>query len=361
MTGSNEKLALISTCSMLPVLFLGPLAGSIVDLFDKKKLLVLTQIYFACSAGFLAISTALKIVRLEFLIVIALLNGLVACVEMPVRQATMSATVPKEDLAAAIPFNGLTFNLARVIGPSIGGILLAKFGVQACYLTNTFTYSALIFAASVVHTDLAAKTSRTEPILDLIQEGFLYTWREPRLKMLFLLEIGISLFSLFYLAQLPAYAKEFLNLGKVGLGQIYTAVGLGAISALFLTSKTADIHIKGFLIRGAVTLMGLCLGLLSITNNIFIAFPLFVLLGMSGVVIFNTCNALFQLLAPERLRGRVLSMHIWALNGVGPIGTYSYGLLAESRGLGVSLQIASILTLALATWAWLKKLKLESQ
>jgi MFS family permease len=101
--------------------------------------------------------------------------------------------------------------------------------------------------------------------------------------------------------------------------------------------------------------------LLSFNSNVYVAIPILILLGMSNVTIFNTCNSLFQLIAPERLRGRVISMHIWALSGIGPLGIYPFGWLAQHYGLPLALQIASILTIGIALWAWLKKVSLEAK
>lgn len=361
LTKSKEMLAWISFCSQIPVTFLGPFAGSLVDTMDKKKLLVYSQVFFACSALLIAFLATFKLLRLEHLIIVALLNGVVSCLEMPARQSVISATVPKEDLPVAIPFQGLTFNLARVVGPAIGGLLLAKLGAETCYWVNGLSFLALIFAGLAVRSDLAAKQSREGGMMDLIIEGFHYTLREPRLKMLLVLEISISLCSLFYLAQMPAIAKDLLGQGKEGLGHVYTSIGIGAILALAVTAKTADIHVKGLLIRTAVTVMGFGLIGLAFTRSLLFAIPILVALGMSGVTIFNTCNSLFQMIAPERLRGRVVSMHIWALNGVGPIGTIAFGILAEKRGLPIAMQLSGVLTLGLCVWAWINPVRLESK
>ena len=361
LTGSKEKLALVSFCTSIPVTFLGPIAGSFVDTMNKKKLLVWTQVFFAASAIFIAVLATFKLLKLEYLLVVALLNGIVSCLEMPVRQSIISSTVPIEDLPVAIPFQGLTFNLARVVGPAIGGLLLAKIGVESCYWVNGLSFFALIFAGLAIRADLTAKQRSDEGMVDLIIEGFRYTWREPRLRMLLILEISISLFSLFYLAQIPAIAKDILHVNKDGLGHVYTAIGIGAILALVVTTKTSDRHVKGKLIRSAVSVMGFSLVLLAFTHSLLVATPILILLGMSGVTIFNTCNSLFQMIAPERLRGRVVSMHIWALNGVGPIGTLAFGYVAESHGLAFAMQLAGMITVLLSVWAWTNPLRLESQ
>ena len=362
-TGSKEKLALISFCGMIPVTFLGPFGGSIVDRLDRRKLLIWTQVLLALGAFIVYIaylSLGMKM-PIEILVFVALMGGTVSCLEMPARQLVIAATVPREDLPAAIPFQGLTFNLARVVGPAVGGMLLAKVGVQACYLINGLSFAALVVATLAIRAELTPHRGSAEPIGDLLKEGYLYTMHEPRLKAIFYLETGVSLFALFYLAQLPALARDVFGKDARAVGDVYTAVGVGSIFALMLTAKTADLHIKGFLVRGAITVMALGLAGLSFMENRFAVLGILVALGMASVTLFNTCNSLFQLIAPERLRGRVLSMHIWALSGVGPLGVYPFGLLAEHFGLKYALAWAAALTGGLAAAAWLIRLRLESE
>lgn len=361
MTGSKERLALISFFSMVPVTILGPFAGSYVDKMNKRALLVWTQVLLGLSAFAVAYLTWTKLIRVEHLFIVAILNGVVSCFEMPARQATVSAVVPKEDLPIAIPFQGLTFNLARVFGPAFAALLLARFGVESCYLINGISFVALIFAGLAIKADLSAKADRASGMFDLIMEGLRYTWMEKRLRMLFLLETGVSFFSLFYLVQMPAIAKDMLHLGKEGVGIVTTAVGIGAILALVVTTKTADRGVKGLLIRISVTAIAVGLILLSFSTTLWTAIPVLILLGMANVTIFNTCNSLFQLIAPERLRGRVISMHIWALSGIGPIGVYPFGWLAEHKGLPMALQVSAAFTIFLALWAWIRNMSLEAK
>lgn len=361
MTGSKERLALISFFAMVPVTLFGPFAGSYVDKMNKRALLVWSQILLALTAFAVVLLTWTGKIRVEHLFIIAFINGVISCFEMPVRQATISAVVPKEDLPLAIPFQGLTFNMARVFGPALAALLLARFHVEMCYLVNGISFVALIFAALAIRADLSAKADRTSPMFDLIMEGLRYTWRDKRLRFLFLLETGFSFFSLFYLVQMPAIAKDMLHLGKEGVGTVTTAVGVGAILALAITAKTSDKGVKGKLIRASITSAAVGLALLSVSNSLWFALPVLVLLGTSNVIIFNTCNSLFQIIAPERLRGRVISMHIWALSGIGPIGIYPFGWLAEHYGLPLSLQISAAFTVVLAIFGWASRVSLEAK
>lgn len=353
LTHDAALLGLVSFCGSAPVFFLGPIAGVLSDMFNKRVTLVIAQTLFGLGAAFLAYVTFEHSVRYWHIVAVALLFGLVGSIEMPTRQSLVSRTVPQEDLAAAIPINAMTFNLARVFGPSIGGWLLAAFGPAICYLANAISYIALIYAVVAIRGNTKAADSEPQPIKDLLVEGVLYTFRDIRLKTLFVLECSTSMFALIYLALMPAIAQDMLGLDKRGLGNCYTFVGVGAIAGLLLVSRLSDLPIKANIIRIAMTLLGLGLWGLGSTVTPWVAYSVFVVLGMASVAQFNVTNTLFQLLSPDRLRGRVLSMHIWALSGLGPFGTLMGGYLARSTSIPVTLKVGGTLILGAATWGWL--------
>jgi MFS family permease len=282
---------------------------------------------------------------------VALILGAVAALEMPTRQSIVSRVVPPEDLPIAIPINALTFNMARLVGPAIGGVLLASFGTAACYFINGLSFTALIFAGLAIRADLRASDREVQPIWDLVIEGALYTWRDARLRTLLILESSVSIFGLFYLTQIPAIADEMLHTGK-RLGESYLAVVVGSVLALIFITSMADRPIRIMALRIAITAVSIGLILLSLARTPFIAYPIFALLGFASVTIFNTCNTLFQTLSPDRLRGRVLSMHVWALSGLGPFGVWGFGYLAQRTGLPFALEMGGILVALTAIYSW---------
>jgi MFS family permease len=359
LTQDEAKLALVAFCAAAPVSLFGPFAGSLVDTMNKKTLLVVTQSVFGLGALFIAAAIHFDFVRYEHILMVALITGSMAAIEMPARQSTVSSVVPAEDLPMAIPLNALTFNSARVIGPAIGGILLAAVGAQFCYLINGISYLALIVAVVAIRADLRATRREPQPIQDLLFEGMLYTFRDIRLRTLFLLEGGVSMFGLFYIAQMPAIVDRMLGLGEQGLGAALTSIGIGGIVGLLTVTRLSDLPIKALLIRLAMTAIGLSLFLLSFAGSAVFAFPLFVLIGFASVTQFNTTNTLFQLLSPERLRGRVLSMHIWALAGLGPFGTLFFGWVAKETSLPFALRMGGLLVLSGAMGAWIYRKSLE--
>jgi MFS family permease len=198
-TGSNKLLGLVSFFGMVPVTFLGPIAGTLTDTLNRRRLLVITQSLFAAGALFLAIATNYHFVKYWHIVAVALALGCVSAVEMPTRQSIVSAVVPPEDLPVAIPINALTFNLSRLVGPAVGVFLLTTIGTASCYFVNAVSFFALIFAGLSIRADLRATKKSPEPIRDLIVEGALYTMRDRRLRTLFILESIVSVFGLFYI------------------------------------------------------------------------------------------------------------------------------------------------------------------
>jgi len=201
----------------------------------------------------------------------------------------------------------------------------------------------VVWAALKIKTDLSAREREPQPIRDLVMEGMLYTFRDRRLRALFLLETVTASIGIAYIPQLPALVEQVLQptrhappgvdpevFSKQWLGYAYTAIGIGALSALLIVTALADSPRKGSIIRAAMWTLAIGLPILSVSSSPYIVFPVLAILGMAGIAQFNTTNALFQLMSPERLRGRVLAMHIWALNGLAPFGVLAFGYLANA-------------------------------
>ena len=335
LTGDEAKLALIPFVWSLPILFFGLFAGSFADRFDKRRILVTTQLLFGMNSLYMAAATYFGFVQYWQIIVVAVLNGLIACIEMPTRQSVTSRVVPVEDLAAAVPVNAMTFNVARIAGQAIGGFLLSVIGVFGCYLADGLSYLALIFSVRTIRADLSPSNRTSGPLRDLIAEGALYAVRDIRLRTIWALEAVTALFGLSYAPLLPAYALDVLAQGDPRTNvTIYAlagmSIGAGAFAGLLLVTQLAHSRRKGWLIRGSIGLIAIGLLGLAFTRQAWIAYALFAMAGAGGIMQLNTTNALFQTLAPERLHGRVLAMHVWTLNGLSPLGVLMLGNIARA-------------------------------
>lgn len=352
LTGDEAKLAFVTFVAMAPVSLFGPFAGALSDTFNKRKVLVFTQSVFGLCALYLMAATHFGFVEYWQILVVSAIVGCMGCLEMPTRQSVISRVVPAEEIPLAVPFNAMTFNFARIVGPAIGGGLLAAFGPEACYGLNGISYLALIIAVLTIRSDLTAGTREPQPMKDLLFEGMLYTFRDVRLRMLFILEGMVSVFGLFYIALMAAFAKDMLGLDKTGLGWAMTSIGIGAFSGLVLMVATSERPIKALVVKGSMTIMGLGLSALAFARTGAVAFPLLAVVGAAAIMQFNTTNTLFQMLSPERLRGRVLAMHIWALAGLSPFGILFFGWLAKATSLPMTLHVGGACVLAGAVFAW---------
>lgn len=383
LTHDESKLALVSFCTSIPIFFLGFAAGSIADSVDRRKTLIIAQLLYFAGATYLAVATWMHFVTFHQIIFVAFLLGLVATVEMPTRQSIVSQVVPPKDLSTAIPITAMTFNAARIVGPVVGTLLLSLFGVAMCYFVNGLSYLALVWVVVMISVPLLPMRKGGGPVKDVVLEGARYTFKDVRLRTLFLLESWTGLTSLFYLGILPAITGEGLGLDKLGpaaakagLGYATTAVGIGALIGLILATSWSQTKGRHYIIKGSITLMGASLVLLSFVKSPWAAYPVFSCIGAGTILQYNTTNALFQILAPEERRGRVLAMHIWTLNGLAPFGTITFGWIAKvshdwgmthftdfgpfsvptnQEGTSVTLLIGGLLTLGAAIWAWTAK------
>lgn len=349
MTGNTFLLTVIVFCGSAPVAVLGPFGGTLADMYDKKLVLNIAQVLFALGATTLSILCIFKVEKYWELVAVALLFGMVGAFENPARQSVVSRVVPPEDLGQAVPLNAMTFNVARFIGPAIAGVMLVIFdrmfdynvGAGMCYLLNGISYIALIFAVLAIKSDLKPRERHPQPVGDLIVEGMIYTWRDARFRTLFLMELIASACGMFYIAAMPAFTTEIMHMREGGYTAAVTMVGIGAILGLLMMITLADRPYKSLLVRIGMFVMGVgiyCLGFLS---SPWLVFPLLAVIGASVMIQFNTTNTLFQLLSPDRLRGRVLSMHQWAIGGLGPFGTLFFGWFAETTKRPHTLMISS--------------------
>lgn len=352
LTGSNSMLGMVSFCNMVPTFILGPFGGVVADFINKRVILIVAQSIFALGALYVAIAVHFGFLEPWHILVVAVIQGMASSFEVPARQSLISKIVPRDELPSAVPLQAMTFNIARIVGPALGGILLSRFGVETCYIVNSISFFALIWAILVIHADLSAEERDSQPISDLIFEGMLYVWRDGRLKMLFLMELALSFFGLFYISQIAAMVHQQLHSGEYAVGWAMTAVGFGAFSGLLLTLFLSKKDYRGFLVLVAMSTFGAALVGLSTARSLVVALPFLSLLGASAMLQLNNTNTLFQLLAPAALRGRVLAMHVWAFQGLGPFGILLFSYFAQSRGLPISMLVGGCCIVVVSLLGW---------
>lgn len=350
-TGDKQKLALVAFCLFIPMSFLAPVAGVVADIVHRRTIIVVAMLVNAATALFIAIAYSMGSLEYWHLLVVAVITGVMQSVEAPARQSIVRLVVPAEDFASAIPAQALTFNLARVAGPAIGGFLADQFGPGACFYINAASFLGLIAAAFAIKTDLSPAEREPQPIWDLLTEGTRYTFKNSALRTLFIMEATTS-FCAFYISQMPAIADSMLKVDAQGLGYLYTAVGVGAITGLVTLSAISHLPYKPLICRVAMVLVGVSMVAFAFVTNIYVALPILALLGFGTMLQFNTTNTLFQLMSPPHLRGRVIAMHLWALAGLAPGGILVFGIVAERLSLPIAFWSAGALLMVAAIWAY---------
>jgi MFS family permease len=248
LTRSEFLLGMVGFASGLPMLFLAPVGGALADRWNRRNILLITQSLFALSALALAMLTYTGLIRYEYILAIALLNGLVLTVDLPTRQSLVAHLVPRAHLANGIALNAAAFHTARILGPAIGGLLLEWVGAAPCFLVNALSFSAILLALLSLRVQPSTDGRAPTGILQSLREGVAFVRARRGLMLLWLNVLVLSTFGLSYLVLLPVFAAEVLQVGKTGLGQLYTFAGVGSLAGLLLTARLSGEVPRGWLV-----------------------------------------------------------------------------------------------------------------
>lgn len=342
-TRDPTKLALVMFFMLLPVSLFGPFLGLTSDIFDRRKLMIGAMIIQGLGAAFLGFGAVFGYLQYWHFLVVAASTGVIMAIELPARQSIVRLVVPDEELPIAVPTQAMSFNLSRVGGPALGGVILAAFGPAVCFFLNALSFGALIISMLLIRTDLSNSRQDMQPIGKLVFEGIQYVWQNISLRTLFILECITSTCGMMYIALMPAITRTMLGLGEIGLGIALSCVGIGALTAVFTLANVSHHPIKALAGRTAMVTVGGALILLSLVPNPILAYGIFVILGGAVVIQFNTTNTLFQMLSPGHLKGRILSMHMWAITGASPFGILFFGWLGNRVSLEAALASGGVI------------------
>lgn len=352
LTRSEFLLGMVGFASGVPMLFLAPIGGALADRWNRRNILLITQSLFALSAFALAALTYAGAIRYEYIVALALLNGLVLTVDLPTRQSLVAHLVPRADLANGIALNAAAFHTARILGPAIGGLLLEWVGAAPCFLVNALSFSAILLALLSLRVQPSTDGRAPTGILQSLREGVAFVRARRGLMLLWLNVLVLSTFGLSYLVLLPVFAAEVLQVGKTGLGQLYTFAGVGSLAGLLLTARLSGEVARGGLVILAANGFAWSVIGFALTTHPLLAKGLLMLAGMFGVMQLVSTNTALQTAAPDYLRGRVVSLHNWAINAPAPFASLLIGKLAQLWGaptaVAVSTSVCALFAVALA-------------
>lgn len=352
LTDSALLLGLVGALQFLPVLLLSLFGGVLADRFPKRNVILVTQTAAMILAFALAILTSTGTVKVWHVMVLAALLGVVNAIDMPTRQSFIVEMVGKRDLPNAIALNSSIFNAARIIGPAIAGLLIGPFGVATCFYINGLSFIAVIASLLAIQVDAPRMRATVQSsVWRNLLEGLSYI-RRTRFVWLLMIEVGLlSTFGMNFNVVIPVYARQVLRVDAAGYGFLMTAIGIGAvIGALFLAylGRQADAR---FLIAA-----GIAFGVLQVIVSGVSWYPLSAVLlgaiGYSFIAVFATANSLLQTVAPDHLRGRVMSVHTLMFAGSTPLGNLLAGAAAQAISPVAPLLIGGLVCAGVALAGW---------
>jgi MFS family permease len=333
LTHSAFLVGLVLAAQFLPVLVAGPLGGLVADRYRKRNVLLATQAFFIVPSLALFAVSSTGHAQYWMVIVAAFATGTVNLFDVPTRQAFIIEMVGRQDLMNAIALNSSVFNAAAVIGPAIAGLVIAAVGVPTCFLVNSLSYPAAIVALWMMR-DLpsAAPQSQDLPFITRLAEGASYAMHERVVGMLLIAVAVFSLFAMNRLTLIPVFADQVLHVGAQGFGFLLGSMGLGALAGA--------LTLAFFPPFGADPKRQLWMAVIWVAALIEFSISRVFVLSMAALFVAGYCQISFvaaannriQLITPDHLRGRVMSLYAQALIGVGPVGALQAGFLAERFG-----------------------------
>ena len=349
MTGSSAYLGAVAFAQQIPVLLFSFVAGGLVDRTNRRHMVILTQAAAAVQAGILAYLTYSGKITISQIFILAAVLGIIGSVDLPARQAFLVQMVGKEDLMNAIAINSSMFNAARIVGPAIAGITLAKWGEAFCFLMNAVSYLAVLISLFLMKIS-ARNVVHKQSITTDLKEGLQYIRKTRPIKVLLQLVglLGVAGFS--FVVLLPIFADRIFSRGAPGLAWLMTALGCGAlIGALFLAGRKG---LKGISRVIAISSFGFSISMMSvgISNNFWLTLILLLTTGAFMMTSVASINTAIQSIIPDELRGRVMSFFTTMLIGTAPIGSLIAGTAAKYFGVRVTVFAFSWICVAAAIW-----------
>jgi MFS family permease len=350
LTGSALMLGTVGFAGQFPAFLFGPVAGIFVDRWDRHRLLVVTQTLSMLQSFALAGLVLSGHVTIEWVLVLSVCQGLINSFDMPGRQAFLLTMIEnKEDLGNAIALNSSMVNLARLLGPSIAGVLIAVAGEGVCFLIDGVSYIGVIAGLLMMRITRAPAPQR-RGALGQFTEGFRYAFGFRPIRSIMLLLALVSLVGVPYAVLMPIFAKVVFNGGPRTLGVLMTSSGCGALlGALWLAQRKTVVGL-GRVIPIAGSLFGIGLIGFSFTHVLWLAMPWLVVAGFGFVVQMAASNTVIQTIVDDEKRGRVMSFYMMAFLGTAPFGSLMAGWLSSRIGAADTLMIGGTCCIAGALW-----------
>ena len=352
-TQSALWLGIVAALTQLPSLFLWVFVGALVDRLPKRELIVCTQSAAMCLAFTLAALVHWQVVRVWHIAAIALASGLVLAIDIPARQSFVVEMVGREDLMNAIALNSSCFNMGRILGPVSAGFLIL-IGMDWCFFLNGLSFVAVIGGLLLMHLPPWQPSRSRPPILAHTIEGIRYARSQPRIVIALTMMATVAVFGLPYQTLTAVFAHDVLRVGAKGMGLMGGAVGVGALASTLILARRQRPTWTLFL--GVMLAMAGGLYCYGLSKAFRLSLAILVGVGACSVAFTITCNTTLQLASPDAMRGRVMGLYAMSFVGLGPIGSFLSGALANWQGAprAVCLNAAICATVGTGVALWLK-------
>jgi MFS family permease len=342
---SNSALVLgvVAFAGQIPSFILSPLGGVVADRYNRYQILVITQTLAMIQALILAVLVLTRGAAIWHLALLNIFLGLINAVDMPTYQAFVVEMIEKrEDLGNAIALNSSMVNAARLLGPSIAGILIATAGEGVCFLVNAISYLAVIASLLLMRITSVKIKPNNATAWQQVKGGFVYAFGFAPIKYIIALLALVSLVGMPYTVLMPIFAKDILRGGPHTFGFLMGASGIGALTgAIYLAARKSVLGLEK-MIAIATGLFGLGLIGFSLSNIIWISLLFIMLAGLGMMLQMASCNTVLQTMVDDDIRGRVMSFYTMAFMGVMPFGSLLAGVLASRIGAPSTLLIGGV-------------------
>lgn len=352
LTNNALALGIVGALQFLPILFLTLFGGVLADRLPKRKVLVFTQTFLAVQATTLCLLVFTGTIQLWHIYLLAILFGLTNALDMPTRQAFVVEMVGRRTLPNAIALNSSVFNMARIVGPGVAGLIIAQLGEGPLFLINAVSFIPVIAGLLMINAQELFAQPRQENAqatgtFQSLREGLSYVWHSPAILLVVVVVGIISLFGINFNVALPLVATNLLHVGAEGFGFISSAFGLGAlIAALWMAWGNRTPGMTRMLVFALC--FALALGAFSASHWYPLSLVLIAATGFMQISFSALANTTIQTVAPDHLRGRVMSIYMLVFNGSTPIGNLCIGGVASTLGISIALLLGAFFSLLAA-------------
>jgi len=364
LSGQPIALGLIGLSRVLPVIIFSLIGGAIADVFDRRKVMFVTQGILISTAGLLAWLTWSGNIQLWHIYALTVIEAIAGSFDLPARQSLTPNLVPARDLPNAFSIQSIAFTFGSITGPALGGLFIGYFGQASVYFTNAISFLGIVgalIAMGPVAQQHAERKNKAPVSLEAIREGIAFIVSQPIVLSSMLLDFFATFFSSAN-ALMPIFAKDILHVGEIGYGWLLSAESVGSAITAIILSQITQIRHQGRVLLGAVFSFGIWTIVFGLSQWYWLTFASLALMGASDTVSMVIRNTVRQLQTPDYIRGRMVSINQIFFMGGPQLGELEAGLVAQFFGAPIAVITGGIGTLIATTWSarkWPQLLKYD--